>query len=686
MLKVVQKRILIISKVFSTGFGVGLVVKKQLEHLLKKGYNDLHIATSDINPSTPPIGVQLHIINESKKDFHNFLTVFNPDIIIVHTPPYYKLVSEYEMPSCYKIAYDHGEPFPELFPLDEKARAKVILNKNSALKRFQYHISISNFIKEQSGIQNSTVIYNGVDHISTIIEDNKWSPHEYLNIPKHSKIIVSLTRIGENEGLYKGYNLLILFKEKLKKLLQNETLVFVVMGKAVPKNNRAEEVFNNSGFIVLENVSEQIKTNFLKTCDLFISTSLWEGFNLPLAEAQYLGAAAISFSTGAHPEVCPYHFTSLFEMTHFSAELLKNNSLKKNVQEKGRRWVTNKFSWAKNGNALHDILCNLHSEVLLNYCVAENTENKKEILHNDLKRTEKQGIIIEHPITKKPIIRYKIINPNSLVSIIIPNKNHLDDLKNCINSIRNKSSWKNYEILIIENESNQEELFDYYKTLEKDDRIQIISWKRAFNYSAVNNFSARYAKGEFLLFLNNDTEIITPEWIGRMVEYGQHKEIGAVGSKLLFPDKTIQHGGIVIGINEVAANMDVGKKQSDVGYLERLIHIQNCSAVTGACLLCRKEVFEEINGFDENYPIALSDVDLCLKMRKLGYRIVWTPFAELFHHEMKTRGSDDEERKILRFQSEIEYFKSKWGDFIAEGDEYYNPALSQTKTDFSLKI
>jgi Predicted glycosyltransferases len=285
---------------------------------------------------------------------------------------------------------------------------------------------------------------------------------------------------------------------------------------------------------------------------------------------------------------------------------------------------------------------------------------------------------------------YKIdydISYHHKVSIIIPNKDHKEDLEKCITSIINKSTYKNYEIIIVENNSKEKKTFEYYEYLQnKYNSIVLLEWKDKFNYSAVNNFASKYANGDILLFLNNDTEVINENWIEEMLIYAQRKDVGAVGAKLYYPDDTIQHGGVILGMGGIAGHPHRVFPRASFGYFGRLVVVQNLSAVTGACLMMRKSVFNEVEGFDEGYPLAFGDVDICLKVREKGYLVVWTPYAELYHYESKSRGYDDTPEKQERFKKEIELFKKKWGHILEKGDPYYNPNLTLEKWDFSIKI
>ncbi len=313
-------------------------------------------------------------------------------------------------------------------------------------------------------------------------------------------------------------------------------------------------------------------------------------------------------------------------------------------------------------------------------------ESAKRTLKDHLDRMGLKGQVRDGLFAGSYKIDYAI-DYNYKVSIIIPNKDYKEDLERCINSILTKSTYKNYEIIIVENNSTEEEIFKYYERLQNNhDNIFVLEWKNAFNYSAVNNFAAKHAKGEILLFLNNDTEVINENWLEEMIQYAQRKDVGAVGAKLYYHDDTIQHGGIILGIGEVGGHAFRYMNKDSDGYFGRLKIVQNLSAVTGACLMMRKEVFNEIDGFDEGYPLAVSDVDICLKVIEKGYLVVWTPYAELYHHELKTRGYDNTPEKQLRFQKETELFKSKWDKYLEKGDPYYNPNLTLDREDFSIKL
>jgi GT2 family glycosyltransferase len=271
-----------------------------------------------------------------------------------------------------------------------------------------------------------------------------------------------------------------------------------------------------------------------------------------------------------------------------------------------------------------------------------------------------------------------------LVSILIPSRDHHQTLAKCLNSIAG-SSYTTYEIIVVENHSQQPVTFEYYQQLQRQPRVRVITWKKPFNYATVNNFAATHARGEILLFLNNDVEVINADWLERMLEYALRPEVGIVGAKLYYPDNTVQHAGVVVGMGGIAGHPHLFAPRQSTGYGQRLVTIRNCSAVTAACLMTRQRVFQEVHGFDERFILVYNDVDLCLKVRKSGYSIIWTPFAELYHHESRTRGYEDTPQKQARFRRETELMRKKWGHVLRSGDPFYNPNLSLETGNFDLR-
>lgn len=272
------------------------------------------------------------------------------------------------------------------------------------------------------------------------------------------------------------------------------------------------------------------------------------------------------------------------------------------------------------------------------------------------------------------------------VSIVIPNMDHADTLRTCISSILEKTTYENFEIVIIENNSRKEETFAYYDELKTDPRIQIVTWEGKFNYSAINNFGVREAAtGEYILLLNNDIEVITPDWLQEMLMFAQRPDVGAVGAMLYYPDDTIQHAGVVLGIGGVAGHAHKYFPRGDFGYMSRATIAQDLSVVTAACVMLPRTVWDEVGGLDETFEVAFNDVDLCMRIRKAGYLIVWTPYAELYHYESKSRGAEDTPEKKKRFEGEVRRFQARWKSELAAGDPYYNPNLTLVREDFSVK-
>lgn len=300
----------------------------------------------------------------------------------------------------------------------------------------------------------------------------------------------------------------------------------------------------------------------------------------------------------------------------------------------------------------------------------ERTGTKGEVSH-----TQDLGFYrVKYPVQGKP-----------LVSVIIPNKDEKETLQTCLEMLEKNTGYQNFEIIIVENNSTTDEIFRYYKELSGNRKIHLLRWGKEFNYSAINNFAAAHAKGEYLLFLNNDVKSINPDWLEEMLGVCQRPEVGGVGAKLIYPDNTIQHAGCVIGMGGIAGHMFVDMPADRTGYLHKASLLQDMSAVTAACLLMKKEVFEQAGGFTEELAVAFNDVDLCLKVRKNGYLIVYDPYAKLYHMESKTRGAEDSKEKVRRFQTEIEYMRCHWIDILKDGDPCYNKNLSLTKWNYSLK-
>jgi GT2 family glycosyltransferase len=294
-----------------------------------------------------------------------------------------------------------------------------------------------------------------------------------------------------------------------------------------------------------------------------------------------------------------------------------------------------------------------------------------------LDRRREQGKVVAHPVLPQwsRVIR-AVPSPVPLVSLIIPTRDRADLLSRCLEGILNRTDYPAIEILIVDHASEMSETFALFERLELDPRVRIITFKGAFNYSAINNMAVTEAKGSIIGLINNDIEVINPDWLSEMVSLAIMHDVGAVGAKLIYPNNRVQHGGIGLGIGGIANHFNIGLARSDAGYFGRNLLTSSVSAVTGACLVVRKSVFEEVGGLNEiELPVAYSDVDLCLKLRRKGYRNIWTPHAELYHYESASRGADNTAEKSARFNRETEYMITTWGPELKH-DPFYNDNFS----------
>jgi len=309
----------------------------------------------------------------------------------------------------------------------------------------------------------------------------------------------------------------------------------------------------------------------------------------------------------------------------------------------------------------------------------------KKALSDYLERNEIDGEVLDGKFPGKYRVRRKIVD-NYKVSIIIPFKDKCEVLKTCVNSILGKTNYNDYEIVLVNNQSEQEGTFEYLDSIKDKPIIKIIEFDKSFNYPAINNYAVSQINSEYFILLNNDTEVVSPNWIESMLEFAQRKDVGVVGALLYYPNDTIQHAGTILGIGGIAAHAHRFFLKESIGYFGRIKIIQNMSAVTAACMMTKKSIFKEVNGFDENLSHAFNDVDYCLKIREIGYLVVYTPYAELYHYESLSRGYEDSPAKRERFRNEIEYFQARWKGFLSKGDPYYNPNLTIESEDFSIRI
>lgn len=280
-------------------------------------------------------------------------------------------------------------------------------------------------------------------------------------------------------------------------------------------------------------------------------------------------------------------------------------------------------------------------------------------------------------------VRYALPTPPPLVSLIIPTRNGLKFIRQCIGSIIEKTTYPNYELLVVDNGSDDPEVLSYFDSQSSDPRIRIIRDDRPFNFSALNNSAVAIANGELIDLVNNDIEVISPDWLTEMASHALRPEAGAVGARLWYPNDTLQHGGIILGIAGWAGHAHKGFSKGSFGYFGRMALISGFSAVTAACLVVKKSVYEQVGGLNErDLKIAYSDVDFCLRLQQAGYRNIWTPYADLYHHESVTRGYEDTPEKQARFAEELNYMRQTWGKLL-ETDPSYSPNLTLDHEDFS---
>jgi GT2 family glycosyltransferase len=272
-----------------------------------------------------------------------------------------------------------------------------------------------------------------------------------------------------------------------------------------------------------------------------------------------------------------------------------------------------------------------------------------------------------------------------LISIVIPNKDHIEDLRKCMASIEEKSAYRNFEFVIVENNSTEKETFDFYDSIKQKENVQVLYYEGEFNFSRINNFGVSHANGEYLLLLNNDTEIINRDCLKELLGVCMRPDVGIVGARLFYPDDTIQHAGVVLGYGGLAGHTFIGCSRYDNGYFSRIICTQDYSAVTAACLMIAKADYERVGGMSEDLAVAFNDIDFCMKVREAGLLVVYNPAAELYHYESKSRGIENTAEKVERFNSEIETFSARWRKQLLAGDPYYNVNLSLNRSDFGLR-
>jgi glycosyltransferase involved in cell wall biosynthesis len=313
------------------------------------------------------------------------------------------------------------------------------------------------------------------------------------------------------------------------------------------------------------------------------------------------------------------------------------------------------------------------------------TVSAKRAIKDSLDRKKINADVFDGTFTGFYRVKYKVMG-SPKVSIIIPAIDKVSTLQRCIKSILSKTLYDNYEIIVVDSQSRESEIFNYYKEIESNQKIRIIKYDRSFNYSKIGNYAVSLIDSEYIVFLDNNTEIISQEWLTAMLEHIQRKEIAVAGASVCYPDQRIYHAGIIVGINGFAGYAYRYFFNEGIGYPGRTKIIHNLSAVSGICMMIKKSAFKDVGGFDELFRVALSDIDLCLKVRERSYLIVYTPYTKLYYYEYANKDHQDIIEKHMEFKKDIEYFRTKWKDVIDRGDPYYNTNLTLEREDFSMKL
>ena len=429
---------------------------------------------------------------------------------------------------------------------------------------------------------------------------------------------------------------------------------------------------------------------------------------LEITDADYIYCDEATFKGNSIDNMVTLHFKPDFSPDNLRANnyICHFSAFKKSLIDK-----VGAFRTEYDGSQDHDLILRLttasenivHVPKILYYwrshaaSVAQDINAKsyaidaaKRAVLSDLESQGIHGAKIESTRAFPTIFRIRYpLEGNPKVSIIIPNKDHREDLERCIVSIQTRLSYENYEIIVVENNSTTDEIKEYYKSISECENIKLARYKGEFNFSKIVNAGVSIAEGEYVLLLNNDTQIITRNLIEEMLMFAMRNDVGAVGAKLYYEDYTIQHAGVVIGLgaHRSAGHTHYGLSKDNLGYMGRLCYAQDVTAVTGACLMVSKANYNKVGGFDESFTVALNDVDFCLKLRHAGLLNIFTPFAEAFHFESKSRGDDrdvDSER-AKRYEKECKRFKEKWADDIAAGDPYYNINFSLDHSNYTLR-
>ena len=674
----------------SKGFGVDVVVHAQARLLVQRGHSVTVYAFDHEPLHLSPEGYTVKLLPKQNFDIVRFLRLEKHDCYVAHTSPFFELLPELQQWASV-FAYEHGDPTPELFPLVEmKSRREIKrVKQKHVYNRIDGVLAISEFIRRDIEFPDATILYNGADHLllqasdKSLPLDSKIEPkiepksqmRSALGLDPHKKMFLTVARLGEGESHYKGLDL---FAELGQKIASNNVQM-VVVGRGTPED-RAK--FEALGIRVLLNASTNELRMAYSACDAFVSLSKWEGFNLPLVEAQSLKIAAYSLNNACHTEVCPNTFSSLNELAKFLSAA-SDQDFARDAQN-GWNFVQ-KYTWKQNADQFEKYLLQ-HVELRPKY--SESLALQMRFAQNNLKalfnrvlkkliarslflskverkarshwrrlsgKDEAEGILLVQGKIHPKQLRARNTHPHKagLLSICILTKNKLNFIEPCVRSLLETTSPDRVEILVGDTGSTDPEVLSFYKTLDSRVQIRFLGF---YHFSEGNNILADAAQGEFLLFLNNDTKAF-PGWLDHLLAPFVYNRVGIVGAKLLFADGSLQHAGSEVFTR--APYRYVGwhpfaKFSADFQDAEKF---RTVPTVTGACLAIRHSLFNSIGGFDKNYNEECQDADLCLRAHQLFYRVIYAPTVVFYHYENGTR-------TLKESGTDRQYYISQWKDFL----------------------
>ncbi|MBI4978329.1 MAG: glycosyltransferase [Spirochaetes bacterium] len=634
-------KILCFSSVLRQGFGVGLVLREQTRLLSQQGIS-LAIASPDTEDAGS-FNVPVHKIGFDQDSVHSILQQIRPDIVIVHTPPYWEMIGSYSLHPLLKIAYDHGEPRADLFPpIQAKRIQNAIDSKYRAIDRYHFHISISEYVKRCSGITNSTVIYNGSDHITRqpIAHDDI---NTLISLPENAVLISTISRIGEAESYYKGFPELISLKDKLTKVCEPRPLCWVMIGKSIPKNNAAETMLRDHGFLMLENAPDALKNAVIARSDLFISASRWEGFNLPLVEAMALGTPAAGYSYAAHPEVTPWHFQNEDELCRFAAAVIQNSRLQTSLRTSAVHFVTSQFTWGKNAQALSGILRQMSatggSPVIRQSqqeAFIDVAREPVQIVNEHLseKRSQYHAVALDNGCVRL----HAPTKSKTSIAIVIPLNQNKAVFESYIQAFMERTAYNDYTIYIVTDKNTEPHVLETLHAMRENNHIAVLE-TNARSVSEAYSDAAKRITDEYIIFMDGLTIPLAPDWTDEFMAHCSAHDVGAVGGIIYYQDNAIKDAGIEIDKNGDIQYCGRGLPRGSGGPLMEFAVVREVTAISDACICVRRSDLLAVKGFDTGLGGVYAVMDLCFSLRANGKKILTTPFAAFqeFTSEQNTK-------------------------------------------------